>query len=130
MNRSCRFQIVDDNQEDVISPDHDSCKFLATILHPCRLIVTEITGLYSSFDYTHLENPISERKMIKRYSRVEATILQIVCFESGGNRIVRPRSRSLPLLKVDKQRGSFEGVDILCLPVILIILGLRHSEYS
>lgn len=46
---------VDDNLEDVISPDHDACKFLATILHPCHLIVAEITGLYSGFDYTHLD---------------------------------------------------------------------------
>lgn len=45
---------VDDNLEDVISPDHDACKFLA-ILHPCHLIVAEITGLYSGFDYTHLD---------------------------------------------------------------------------
>lgn len=44
---------VDDNLEDVISPDHDACKFLA--IHPCHLIVAEITGLYSGFDYTHLD---------------------------------------------------------------------------
>lgn len=115
MNRSCRFQIVDDNQEDVISPDHDSCKFLATILHPCRLIVTEITGLYSSFDYTHLENPISEKKMIKRYSRVEATILQIVCFESGGNLALFALDL-FPCLKLTNSAGVSKGLTFCVCP--------------
>lgn len=60
-------------------------------------------------------------------SKNSLAVFQIACLGSGG--IIRSCTRSLPR-KVNKQHGSFEGVDILCLPVILIILGLRHFEYS